>query len=61
MDVFNLFGNEWDGEEEHDDFKVREVSVGARVGAELIGGSVYEVAPARSSGRITPIRRTRSG
>jgi uncharacterized cupin superfamily protein len=45
--VFNLYGDEWDGVEEHAGFKIREVSVGGRIGSVLIGGSVYEVEPGK--------------
>jgi uncharacterized cupin superfamily protein len=47
VDIVNLFGDEWDLEEEHEGFKFRDAWVGARLGAELIGGSMYEVASGR--------------
>jgi uncharacterized cupin superfamily protein len=45
MEIANLFGDEWDDVEEHDGFQIREASIRRRIGAELIGGSVYEVDP----------------
>ena len=48
MDVFNLYGDEWDRLEEHADFKIRGVSVGGRIGAELLGGSLYDVEPGKT-------------
>ena len=47
MDVVNLFGDEWDLEEEHEGFEFRDAWIGRRLGAELIGGSVYEVPPGK--------------
>ncbi|HEY7793743.1 MAG TPA: cupin domain-containing protein [Gaiellaceae bacterium] len=47
MDVFNLHGEEWNDEVEHGDFAFKDGYVGPRIGAELIGGSLYEVAPGR--------------
>lgn len=47
MKTFNLFGDEWNTEEEHEGFKCRDAWVGARLGAERIGGSLYEVDPGR--------------
>ena len=47
MDVFNLYGDEWDTVEEHGGFSFRDVSVGQRIGSELIGGRVYEVEPGK--------------
>jgi uncharacterized cupin superfamily protein len=47
MDVFNLHGEEWNDEVEHGDFAFKDGYVGPRIGAELIGGSLYEVVPGR--------------
>jgi uncharacterized cupin superfamily protein len=47
VEIVNLFGDDWDLEEEHESFKIRDRWVGHRLGAELIGGSVYEVAPGK--------------
>jgi len=44
MEIFNLHGDEWDATEEHEGFGFRETGVGTRIAAELIGGSLYEVA-----------------
>jgi uncharacterized cupin superfamily protein len=47
VEIVNLFGDEWDLEQEHEGFQIRDAWVGHRLGAELIGGSVYEVAPGK--------------
>jgi uncharacterized cupin superfamily protein len=43
--IFNLAGDEWDGRHERPGWRSRYASVGRRVGAELMAGSVYELAP----------------
>src|SRR5438093_1136825 len=45
MKIFNLHGDEWDGGEERKGWRMKEASVRERVGAELIGGSLYELEP----------------
>ena len=45
MDVFNLHGDEWDRVEEREGWRSRDAWVGARLGAELIGASLYELDP----------------
>ena len=45
MDVFNLYGEEWDRTEERPGWRSKDGWVGAHIGAELIGGSVYELEP----------------
>ena len=45
MDVFNLHGDEWDRTEERDCWRSKDAWVGRRLGAELIGGSLYELEP----------------
>lgn len=45
MDVFNLYGDEWDRIEERDGWRSKDAWVGRRIGAELIGGSLYELEP----------------
>ena len=45
MDVFNLHGDEWDRTEERAGWRSKDAWVGRRIGAELIGGSVYELEP----------------
>ena len=40
VEIFNLHGDEWDATEEHEGFASREAEVGARIAAELIGGSL---------------------
>jgi uncharacterized cupin superfamily protein len=43
--VFNLHGDEWDMIGDREGFRVRDAHVGRRLGAELIGGSLYELDP----------------
>jgi uncharacterized cupin superfamily protein len=45
MDVFNLSGDEWDRVEERPGWRSRSTWVGDRLGAELLGGSLYELEP----------------
>jgi uncharacterized cupin superfamily protein len=45
MKVFNLYGNEWDGTRDREGWRAKDGWVGERIGAELIGGSVYELEP----------------
>jgi uncharacterized cupin superfamily protein len=45
VDVFNLHGDEWDHTEDREGWGSKGVSVGARLGAELIGGGLYELEP----------------
>jgi uncharacterized cupin superfamily protein len=47
MEIVNLFGDDWDLEEEHEGFRIRDAWIGARLEAELIGGSVYEIDPGK--------------
>ena len=48
--IFNLYGDEWNVTTEHEGFAFKDSWVGARIGAELIGGSLYEVAPGKKQG-----------
>jgi uncharacterized cupin superfamily protein len=41
--VFNLHGDEWDRGEDRAGWRSRDAWVGRRIGAELIGGSLYEL------------------
>ena len=43
--VFNLHGNDWDRSEDRPGWRSKDAWVGARIGAELIGGSLYELEP----------------
>jgi uncharacterized cupin superfamily protein len=43
--IFNLQGDEWDRVEERAGWRSRDAFVGRRIGAELIGGSLYELEP----------------
>lgn len=45
MKVFNLNGDEWDRVEERAGWKSKDAWVGARIGSELLGGSMYELEP----------------
>ena len=43
--IANLHGDEWDRTEERTGWKSRDFWVGRHIGAELIGGSLYELEP----------------
>ena len=43
--VFNLHRDEWDREEDRPGWRSRDAWVGQRIGAELLGGSLYELEP----------------
>jgi len=43
--VFNLHGDEWDRVEDREGWRSKDAWVGRRIGAELIGGSMYELEP----------------
>jgi uncharacterized cupin superfamily protein len=43
--VFNLNGDEWDRTEDREGWKSKDAWVGHHIGAELIGGSMYELEP----------------
>ena len=45
MKIFNLNGDEWDRTEDRKGWKSKDAWVGHHVGAELIGGSMYELEP----------------
>jgi uncharacterized cupin superfamily protein len=45
MKTFNLNGDEWDRVEEREGWRSKDAWVGAHIGAELIGGSMYELEP----------------
>ena len=45
MKVFNLNGDEWDRVEDRPGWRSKDAWVGERVGAELLGGSLYELEP----------------
>jgi uncharacterized cupin superfamily protein len=45
MQIFNLNGDEWNRVEERDGWRSKDAWVGARIDAELIGGSMYELEP----------------
>ena len=46
MDVFNLFGeHDWEHENDRPGFRHRRTVIGDRLGAALLGGTLYELAP----------------
>lgn len=45
MKVFNLNGDDWDRVEERLGWRSKDAWVGARLGGELLGGSLYELEP----------------
>jgi uncharacterized cupin superfamily protein len=46
MEIFNLFGEQdWDDENDREGFRHRSTAIGKRLGAELLGGSLYELPP----------------
>jgi uncharacterized cupin superfamily protein len=50
MDVFNLFAEQmWENEQERPGYKHRVTRIGAPLGAELLGASLYELPPGEST------------
>jgi uncharacterized cupin superfamily protein len=52
METFNLFtedGGPWDRENDRDGYRHRVTAVGNRLGASLLGGSLYELAPGQAT------------
>jgi len=48
--VFNLFAeHDWDGEQDRDDYRHRVARIGERLGAELLGASLYELPPGEAT------------
>jgi uncharacterized cupin superfamily protein len=47
MEITNLFTVECSDEMSHEGFRVRETQIGPGIGADLIGGSVYEIDPGK--------------
>ena len=45
MKIFNLNADAWDREEDRPGWRSKDAWVGARIGAELLGGSLYELEP----------------
>lgn len=43
--MFNLYGEDWDGTEARPGWRSKAAQIGRRIGAELIGGGVYELEP----------------
>ena len=43
MNIFNLNGDEWNRSEDREGWRSKDAWVGERIGAELIGGSMYEL------------------
>ena len=61
MKVFNLQRDEWDDEEMRDGWRSRDARAATHIGAELLGGTLYEVDPGTACFPITSTTRTRSG
>jgi uncharacterized cupin superfamily protein len=52
VQTFNLFaedGGGWDHENDRDGYRHRVTAIGERLGASLLGGSLYELAPGEST------------
>jgi uncharacterized cupin superfamily protein len=50
MDTFNLFSDvSWDRENDHDGYRHKATVIGNRLGASLLGGSLYELAPGEAT------------
>jgi uncharacterized cupin superfamily protein len=45
MDVFNLFGDEWERANEQEGFRWNATAFGKKLGAELMGATLYELPP----------------
>lgn len=45
VEVFNLHGDEWDESQTRPGWQSREAWIGRRIGAEMIGASLYELEP----------------
>jgi hypothetical protein len=45
MEIFNLHDDEWDRVEERPGWRSKDAHIGKRLGAELLGGSLYELEP----------------
>ena len=45
MEVFNLYGDSWDRFEARTGWRSKDAWIGARLHAELLGGSLYELEP----------------
>ena len=43
--VFNLYSDDWDRAEDRPGWRSKDAWVGTRIGAELLGGSLYELEP----------------
>jgi hypothetical protein len=47
MEIANVFTVECELGMEHEGFRIRETQIGPQLGADLIGGSVYEIDPGK--------------
>jgi uncharacterized cupin superfamily protein len=46
MEIFNLFGEQdWDDENDREGYRHRATVIGKRLGADLLGGTLYELPP----------------
>jgi uncharacterized cupin superfamily protein len=50
VDIFNVFAEqEWENEQERDGYRHRVTRIGAALGAQLLGASLYELPPGEST------------
>ncbi|MDQ2910625.1 MAG: cupin domain-containing protein [Actinomycetota bacterium] len=49
MKRFNLYGDEWDDEQEREEYRWRAQMIGPVIGASLVGATVYELPPGEKS------------
>jgi uncharacterized cupin superfamily protein len=50
VETFNLFGDHaWEAEQERDGYRHRRTAFGARLGAQLLGGTLYELSPGEAT------------
>ena len=49
MKHFNLYGEEWEHEQERDGYRWRARMIGAAVGASMLGATLYELPPGQAS------------
>jgi hypothetical protein len=58
-EIANVFTVECELREEHGGFRIRETQIGPQLGADLIGGSVYEIDPGEEALAQPPPSRER--
>jgi uncharacterized cupin superfamily protein len=47
MEIANVLTIECDGELEHEGFRIQQAAIAGRIGAELLSGNVYDIAPGK--------------